>query len=56
MSKDKGSKNQKKAPAENSSGKAKVVSSYKQESNSKDATLNTFTSKADQKHAGKGKS
>lgn len=34
MSKDKGTKNHKKAPADKSSGKGKVVSAYKSESKS----------------------
>ncbi len=34
MSKDKGSKNHKKAPADKSSGKGKVLSAYKSESKS----------------------
>ena len=39
MSKDKGSKNIKKAPADKTSGKTKHVSDYKAESKSKGATL-----------------
>lgn len=58
MSKDKGSKNHKKAPADKSSGKTKVLSDYKSESKSgfnKQPTLEVFTPKPDGKKGGGGK-
>lgn len=59
MSKDKGTKNHKKAPADKSSGKGKSVSAYKSESKSgldKQPTLEAFIPKPDAKSGGKGKS
>ncbi|MBK7231740.1 MAG: hypothetical protein IPH93_05650 [Saprospiraceae bacterium] len=55
--KDKGSKNQKKAPADKSSGK-KVVSSYKSEGKSgsgSNPSLDVFVPKSDGKSDGKRK-
>lgn len=52
MSKDKGSKNIKKAPADKSSGKGKALSAYKSEGKggiNKQPALDAFTSKSDQK-------
>ena len=52
MSKDKGTKNIKKAPADKS--KAKVVSDYKAENKSSGSSgLKTFSPKADSKNASK---
>lgn len=58
MSKDKGSKNKKKAPADKNSGKTKVQSSYQEENNSKnqDTTLDAFAPKPAAKGGGKDKS
>lgn len=59
MSKDKGTKNIKKAPADKSSGKGKAISAYKSETKSsqdKLAPLEAFVPKADQKAPGKRKS
>ncbi len=59
MSKDKGTKNIKKAPADKSSGKGKALSAYKSESKSsqdKLAPLGAFVPKPDQKTPGKSKS
>jgi len=56
--KDKGSKNQKKAPADKSSGKSKVVSSYKSEGKSgsgSNQNLDVFVPKSDGKSDGKRK-
>jgi hypothetical protein len=55
MSKDKGTKNHKKAPADKSSGKGKIVSAYKSESKSgqsNQSTLEAFIPKPDQKQPG----
>lgn len=52
MSKDKGSKNQKKAPADKSS---KTVSAYKSESKSKFAPIEISTLKPESKSGGKPK-
>lgn len=49
MSKDKGTKNVKKAPADKTSGKSKVVSDYKSESKSKQSSNDTFAPKSDAK-------
>jgi hypothetical protein len=51
MSKDKGSKNHKKAPADKSDGKGKAVSSYKSEGKSKDPALAVFVPKVEEKAA-----
>ncbi len=59
MSKDKGTKNHKKAPADKSLGKGKPVSSYKSEGKNgvdKQPTLESFMPKADQKSGGNRKS
>lgn len=59
MSKDKGSKNHKKAPADKSSGKGKVLSAYKSESKTgqnKQSTLEAFIPKPDVKSGGSHKS
>ncbi|MBK6546811.1 MAG: hypothetical protein IPO78_09235 [Saprospiraceae bacterium] len=56
MSKDKGTKNLKKAPADRSSGKSKVVSDYKSESkggHGKSPVIDSFIAKNDQKSGGK---
>lgn len=56
MSKDKGTKNVKKAPAGNSAGKSKIVSDYKMESKggiSKSPIIEAFLPKNDAKFAGK---
>ena len=47
MSKDKGSKNIKKAPADRTTGKEKHVSDYKNESKSKSSTLVPLVPKKD---------
>ncbi len=52
MSKDKGRKDQKKAPGGKSSGKVKVLSAYKSEGGKgqdKDPALNVFATKTDVK-------
>lgn len=52
MSKDKGVKNVKKAPADKTKGKAKVASAYKSEGKSSygtDSRLDAFSSKNDNK-------
>ena len=49
MSKDKGSKNHKKAPADKSLEKKKAVSSYKSESKSGQPSLEPFAPKPDGK-------
>jgi len=52
MSKDKGSKNHKKAPADKSSGKTKTLSTYKNESKggpAKPSTLEAFAPKPNTK-------
>ena len=49
MSKDKGSKNIKKAPADKSLGKSKAVSAYKSESKRGQPSLEPFTPKPDSK-------
>lgn len=57
MSKDKGTKNHKKAPADKSAGKAKVISSYKSEGKSgieKSPAIEAFIPKGDSK-PGSGK-
>ncbi|MDQ3141924.1 MAG: hypothetical protein M3Q56_06715 [Bacteroidota bacterium] len=53
MSKDKGTKNIKKLPADKSSGKGKVISSYKSETKS-GQSIETFVQKPDSK-TGKSK-
>ncbi len=53
MSKDKGSKNHKKAPQDKSSSKGKVLSTYKQEGKGKATTLVPFIPKTDAKTGGK---
>ncbi|MBK9108854.1 MAG: hypothetical protein IPM92_10940 [Saprospiraceae bacterium] len=56
MSKDRGTKNVKKAPAGKSSGKLKIVSDYKSESKggiSKSPVIEAFLPKNDSKSAGK---
>ena len=58
MSKDKGTKNHKKAPADKTSGKGKVPSAYKSESKSgldKQPTLEPFLTKSDNKTGGSHK-
>ncbi|MBK8558351.1 MAG: hypothetical protein IPL65_22645 [Lewinellaceae bacterium] len=57
MSKDKGTKNLKKAPADRSTGKGKAVSAYKAEGKSGKAnpTLEAFVPKADVKSGGNHK-
>lgn len=57
MSKDKGVKNQKKAPADKSGGKIKAVSSYKSESKSGQTApiIPAFAPKPDAKSGGKSK-
>ena len=55
MSKDKGSKNVKKAPADKSLGKKKDVSSYKSETKSGQSTTDSTTPKTDNKAANKPK-
>lgn len=58
MSKDKGGKNAKKAPAGKSNGKDKIVSDYKMESKAgygKEPTLNVFAAKPAAKGAGSAK-
>ncbi|MBX2929567.1 MAG: hypothetical protein KF852_17175 [Saprospiraceae bacterium] len=57
-SKDKGGKNQKKAPADKSSGKVKAVSAYKSEGKGgygKQASLDVFVPKPDAKSDSKRK-
>ncbi|MDZ4704577.1 MAG: hypothetical protein SH848_11645 [Saprospiraceae bacterium] len=59
MSKDKGSKNHKKAPADKSTGKGKAVSAYKSEGkggSGKSATLDPFIPKTEPKSGGSHKS
>lgn len=56
MSKDKGSKNHKKAPADKSAGKSKSESDYKSEGKSKEPALDTFTPKNSSKSGGNNKS
>jgi hypothetical protein len=59
MSKDKGSKNHKKAPADKSLGKGKAVSSYKSEGKNgidKQPTLEPFIPKSAPKPGGNRKS
>lgn len=56
MSKDKGTKNHKKAPADKSSGKGKVVSAYKSESKSAQPTLEPFIPKPEIKSGSGSKS
>lgn len=59
MSKDKGSRNHKKAPADKSSGKGKVLSDYKNESKNGDGKqppLEAFDKKPDTKTGGSQKS
>lgn len=59
MSKDKGVKNVKKAPADKTKGKAKVVSAYKSEGKSSygaDSKLDAFTPKTDSKTGNSKKS
>ncbi|HOY06371.1 MAG TPA: hypothetical protein PLO67_13265 [Saprospiraceae bacterium] len=56
MSKDKGSKNHKKAPADKTAGKSKPQSDYKSEGKSKDPVLDAFTPKNAPKSGGNGKS
>lgn len=56
MSKDKGAKNKKKAPADKSAGKTKASSAYQDEGKSKQPALEVFTPKPDPKTGGKHKS
>ncbi len=56
MSKDKGTKNHKKAPADKSSGKDKAKSAYKSETKSSESTLQPFIPKSDSKSGGARKS
>ena len=56
MSKDKGSKNHKKAPADKTSGKTKIQSDYKSEGKSKEPTLDAFIPKSLPKTGGNTKS
>lgn len=56
MSKDKGSKNKKKAPADKSVGKIKVSSAYQDEGKTKQPAVEVFTPKPDPKTGGKKKS
>lgn len=57
MSKDKGSKNHKKAPADKSTGKAKPESDYKSEGKKgKDPALDVFVPKPNPKTGGSPKS
>jgi hypothetical protein len=57
MSKDKGAKNKKKAPADKSAGKMKASSDYKSEGKSgQQPTLEVFTPKPDSKASGNRKS
>ncbi len=59
MSKDKGTKNHKKAPADKAAGKGKQLSSYKSEGKSgvdKQPTLEPFMPKQDAKPSGNRKS
>ena len=59
MSKDKGGKNVKKAPAGKGTGKVKAISDYKAESKTgygKEPTLNVFTPKPAAKSGGSTKS
>lgn len=58
MSKDKGSKNKKKAPADKNSGKTKVQSSYQEENKkgNQNTTLDAFAPKTEGKGSGKDKS
>lgn len=56
MSKDKGTKNHKKAPADKSAGKGKVLSSYKSETKSAQPTLEPFIPKTEFKSGGGHKS
>lgn len=59
MSKDKGVKNIKKAPADKTKGKGKVVSAYKSESKSSygsDPKIDAFTPKPDNKTGNSNKS
>jgi len=58
MSKDKGSKNKKKSPANKATGKTKTPSSYQDENKkgSKNPTLEPFIPKPEPKSGGKDKS
>lgn len=56
MSKDKGTKNHKKAPADKSKGKVKALSAYKSESKRKEPTLEAFIPKTDFNTGGSHKS
>jgi len=59
MSKDKGSKNHKKAPADKTTGKGKAASAYKSEGKSgpdKQTTVEPFIPKTDSKSGGSRKS
>lgn len=56
MSKDKGSKNHKKAPADKSKGKGKALSAYKSESIRKEPALEAFKPKTDYNAGGSHKS
>jgi len=59
MSKDKGTKNHKKAPADKSKGKGKILSTYKSESNSgqtKEPRLEAFIPKPENKTGNSTKS
>lgn len=55
MSKDKGSKNHKKAPADRSNGKVKIESSYKSEGKLKDPAIAAFVPNPEFKQFGKDK-
>ena len=57
MSKDKGTKNHKKQPADKTSGKSKIVSAYKSEGKGgvKQTTLEAFIPKPDGKQDGSKK-
>lgn len=55
MSKNKGTKNTKKAPADKSHGKEKHVSDYKSEGKIKDPTLSAFAPKSELKIDGSAK-
>ncbi len=57
MSKDKGTKNHKKSPADKSAGKDKSVSAYKSEgkSQTKNSTIDAFVPKTEPKAGGKSK-
>ncbi len=56
MSKDKGAKNHKKAPADRSAGKGKAQSDYKSEGKSKEPALEALIPKSGSKPGGNNKS